>query len=178
MSIDPRPLVDEPLALDLVNTEWNDRDGRHDLLAEEAGLAVWLDATGRNGTADTDTLEALRQARAAIRAVIERAEDRSARAALNSVLARGAWVERLRHDGPERLPSTPKHWELGWQAAANLLALLRDEPERLRRCSGDHCQLAFYDTSRSGRRQWCSMAVCGNRAKARRHYARSQLDPS
>jgi predicted RNA-binding Zn ribbon-like protein len=41
------------------------------------------------------------------------------------------------------------------------------------------CILFFYDTLRSGRRQWCSMAGCGNRAKARRHYARSHgADPA
>ena len=36
------------------------------------------------------------------------------------------------------------------------------------------CVLRFYDASRGGRRQWCSMAACGNRAKARRHYARAR----
>lgn len=178
MSSDPRPLVDEPLALDLVNTEWIDQNGRHDLLADQAGLTVWLDATGRNDAADAGTLRALHQARAAIRAVIEHANDPAARASLNAVLTRGEWVERLGRDGPERTPATREHWALGWQAAANLLELLRDEPERIRRCSGHGCLLAFHDTSRSGRRQWCSMAVCGNRAKARRHYARTQRDPA
>jgi predicted RNA-binding Zn ribbon-like protein len=32
----------------------------------------------------------------------------------------------------------------------------------------------FYDTSRTGRRRWCDMATCGNRAKAARHRARSK----
>jgi predicted RNA-binding Zn ribbon-like protein len=31
--------------------------------------------------------------------------------------------------------------------------------------------LYFFDPT--GRRRWCSMAGCGNRAKAKRHYARS-----
>jgi predicted RNA-binding Zn ribbon-like protein len=34
--------------------------------------------------------------------------------------------------------------------------------------------LHFYDSSRGGPRQWCSMAGCGNRAKARRHYERAR----
>jgi len=39
---------------------------------------------------------------------------------------------------------------------------------RLRECEA--CTWLFLDTSRGGRRRWCSMATCGNRAKARRHY--------
>lgn len=175
MTDDPRPLVGEPLALDLVNTEWSDRDGRHDLLADAAGLNAWLSATARHAAADAATLAALNAARAAIRAVVQRPRDPDARAALNVVLARGGWVERLEPDGPERTTATRgEHWALAWEAAANLLELLRGEPERVRCCAGHDCLLAFHDTSRSGQRQWCSMAVCGNRAKARRHYARSR----
>jgi predicted RNA-binding Zn ribbon-like protein len=38
---------------------------------------------------------------------------------------------------------------------------------RLKACRADTCQWAFYDQSRNRSGQWCSMAVCGNRAKAR-----------
>jgi predicted RNA-binding Zn ribbon-like protein len=44
--------------------------------------------------------------------------------------------------------------------------------ERVKICPADDCLWAFYDTSRNGSRHWCSMAVCGNRAKARAHRAR------
>jgi predicted RNA-binding Zn ribbon-like protein len=43
---------------------------------------------------------------------------------------------------------------------------------RVKICPADDCRWAFYDASRNGSRQWCSMAVCGNRAKARAHRAR------
>jgi predicted RNA-binding Zn ribbon-like protein len=36
---------------------------------------------------------------------------------------------------------------------------------RMRICPADDCLWAFYDDSRSGNRRWCSMGVCGNRAK-------------
>ena len=36
---------------------------------------------------------------------------------------------------------------------------------RVRKCARDGCALLFLDTSRSGRRRWCSMAACGNKAK-------------
>ena len=44
---------------------------------------------------------------------------------------------------------------------------------RLRHCANPACGLFFYDNSRTRRRRWCSMAVCGNRSKvaafARKH---------
>jgi predicted RNA-binding Zn ribbon-like protein len=47
-----------------------------------------------------------------------------------------------------------------------------DGLERVKICPADDCRWAFHDNSRNGSRQWCSMAVCGNRAKARAHRAR------
>lgn len=49
--------------------------------------------------------------------------------------------------------------------------------DRIRICANDTCRWIFYDESRAGRRRWCDMATCGNRAKARRHRAR-QKDPA
>ena len=40
----------------------------------------------------------------------------------------------------------------------------------LRQCPGEGCAWLFLDTSRNKSRRWCSMEVCGNRSKARRHY--------
>lgn len=36
---------------------------------------------------------------------------------------------------------------------------------RLKVCASDTCRWAFYDTSRAGNGKWCSMRLCGNRAK-------------
>jgi predicted RNA-binding Zn ribbon-like protein len=38
---------------------------------------------------------------------------------------------------------------------------------RLKVCSNDACQWAFYDRSRNRSGKWCTMEVCGNRMKAR-----------
>jgi predicted RNA-binding Zn ribbon-like protein len=46
--------------------------------------------------------------------------------------------------------------------------------ERIRICANDTCRWLFYDESRAGRRRWCDMATCGNRAKAQRHRARQR----
>ena len=40
----------------------------------------------------------------------------------------------------------------------------------LRQCPGEGCAWLFLDTSRNKSRRWCTMEVCGNRSKARRHY--------
>ena len=47
-------------------------------------------------------------------------------------------------------------------------------PERLRICDNETCRWLFYDDSPTGRRRWCDMATCGNRAKARRHRERQK----
>ena len=63
-------------------------------------------------------------------------------------------------------------WRPAVMAAANLLDLLAEAPDRIRKCQNPACVLWFFDTTRNRTRRWCSMAVCGNRAKARRHYDR------
>ncbi|SEN93782.1 Conserved protein containing a Zn-ribbon-like motif, possibly RNA-binding [Amphibacillus marinus] len=45
---------------------------------------------------------------------------------------------------------------------------------RIRKCEHAECQLHFVDTSKSGRRRWCSMELCGNRQKAADFYARNK----
>ncbi|MFI6575227.1 CGNR zinc finger domain-containing protein [Nocardiopsis sp. NPDC050513] len=46
--------------------------------------------------------------------------------------------------------------------------------DRVRECAAHDCLLLFVDTSRPGRRRWCSMERCGNRAKARALRARRE----
>jgi predicted RNA-binding Zn ribbon-like protein len=59
--------------------------------------------------------------------------------------------------------------ELGL-AAGNFLAAV--DVSAIRACPGHDCGWLFLDPR--GRRRWCTMAVCGNRAKARRHAARTR----
>ncbi len=173
----PRPLTGEPLALDLVNTQWVDRGRSHDLFDEPGGTRVWLAGhrleppAGATGSRRVEA--ALRTARAALRAVLEQAgagiEDE-----LNAVLARGAVRRYVRDRSVDEQVEVEEHWLPAWRAAASYLELLDDHPERIRRCAHPSCVLYFYDTSRNGTRRWCSMEGCGSRAKASRHYARSR----
>jgi predicted RNA-binding Zn ribbon-like protein len=71
-------------------------------------------------------------------------------------------------------------WELPEDLAQPLdrVALLAGElltgPSRayVRICPGESCGWLFLD--QRGRRRWCSMATCGNRAKVRAHAARTR----
>ncbi|HZV61811.1 MAG TPA: ABATE domain-containing protein [Methylophilaceae bacterium] len=49
------------------------------------------------------------------------------------------------------------------EAAAELLAM--EDFSRVRKCESADCVLWFYDSTKSHKRRWCSMAVCGNRHK-------------
>jgi predicted RNA-binding Zn ribbon-like protein len=171
---DVRPLTGEPLALDLLNTEWIGEGERQDLLRDEAGLRAWLGSISAEDPANERTLAALIEARAAIRGVLERPDDPNARGALNLVLARGRVVLRLGDGGPEIVTEVAPEQSLAWRAARNLLELWEGSRERIKSCAHPDCILHFLDTSKSKTRRWCSMTGCGNRAKAKRHYERSR----
>ncbi len=84
------------------------------------------------------------------------------------VLCDGRFVwsgERLRFEAASLL--SPVLW-----SAADLLAGPRRA--RVRQCDNPECRWVFLDDSKSGNRRWCSMASCGNRAKAHRHYRKSK----
>jgi predicted RNA-binding Zn ribbon-like protein len=65
------------------------------------------------------------------------------------------------------------HGTLVFESTDRILAALAESMAdgswtRLKACRSDTCQFAFIDTARNRSRQWCDMAVCGNREKARR----------
>ncbi len=58
------------------------------------------------------------------------------------------------------------------ESVADLLAY--GDLSLIRKCENPECVLYFYDTTKNHKRRWCSMAACGNRAKARAFYQRSK----
>jgi predicted RNA-binding Zn ribbon-like protein len=81
------------------------------------------------------------------------------------------------------LAGTPARWTLralGLHDLPRVLALhgldlVQTMPrDRLRRCDDDGCGWLFLDTTRNHSRRWCSSGDCGNRDRARRHYARNR----
>jgi predicted RNA-binding Zn ribbon-like protein len=81
------------------------------------------------------------------------------------------------------LAGTPGRWTLQARSLEDLprvlalhgLDLVQTMPrDRLRRCDDDGCGWLFLDTTRNHSRRWCSSGDCGNRDRARRHYARNR----
>ncbi|REE96730.1 CGNR zinc finger domain-containing protein [Thermomonospora umbrina] len=166
-----RPLTGEPLALDLVNTRWPADGIWHDALDDPAHLAEWLGEHDLTPEDPERCREPLKTARAALRRSLEQGENDE----VNAVLAHGVLRLSL-HDGRpvEHLDPDDEAWRPAWLATRAYLDLLATAPPgRLRHCDGTGCVLWFLDTSRNGRRRWCSMAGCGNRAKAKAHYDRT-----
>ncbi|BBZ28864.1 hypothetical protein MMAD_31590 [Mycolicibacterium madagascariense] len=99
---------------------------------------------------------------------------------LNAVMQSGRRFTQLHHDDAGGLQMHDHHH---WTHPTQLLVpvaeawgrLLADgEPRLVRRCEG--CTIIFYDRTKAHRRRWCSMALCGNREKVRRHRAATAHD--
>jgi hypothetical protein len=91
---------------------------------------------------------------------------------LNALLAQDRRYTQLNPDSDTLSLHERRHWEqptqllvLSAQAWAQLL--VEGDPTLIRQCPG--CTIIFYDRTKAHRRRWCSMAICGNRAKVRRH---------
>ncbi|MEW1614106.1 ABATE domain-containing protein [Streptomyces sp. NPDC088744] len=94
-------------------------------------------------------------------------------ATVNDAAAHPPLVARLTAEGQ-------REWGPGATGTGLLSTVARDAVDlftgayahRVRTCGADDCRLLFVDTSRPGRRRWCSMERCGNRHKVRAHRAR------
>ena len=101
-------------------------------------------------------------------------------AALN-LAGRGSWLTiEFEAAGPRLLPTgrAPIDRALGVILSITARAMIDGRWHRLKACPGEDCGWAFYDHSRNNSGRWCSMAVCGGRAKARSHYLRHRSDRS
>ncbi len=144
-------------------------------LSDAQALAAWVEQFGPFDTVpvppDDGRVEGARRLREAIRTVIDSARrgvpcPASARDIVNA-------AARL----PPPAPAVADDGRLRWRAddpiAATLSLVARDALDltfspllaRVRQCAGTDCGALFVDASRPGRRRWCSMNTCGNRAK-------------
>ncbi len=195
-------LVGGRLCLDFANTVSNyAAEPRHDYLADYGELLAWwrhasviddaearqLARTAAQHPADAEAALArakeLREAIFDVFYAIAEGKRPPPRAidVLNASLGEALGGQRLVRNGDG--------WTLRCVADTRLDAPLRPiarsaaellvdnaRHERLHACGGvDHdCTWLFVDESKNGKRRWCSMADCGNRAKARRHYERTR----
>jgi predicted RNA-binding Zn ribbon-like protein len=84
--------------------------------------------------------------------------------------AGGDQALRLRRVRPWESPDELLHPVA--EAAADLVCSV--DFRLIRACEGSVCSLLFLDRTKAHGRRWCSMAVCGNRAKAAAHRARKR----
>jgi predicted RNA-binding Zn ribbon-like protein len=92
---------------------------------------------------------------------------------LNGLLAMDSFHETLHRVGKKRFQLVHSTTQLhGHKLALAILArqialfLAEANLNYLRRCANtSSCVLYFYDTTKNHRRQWCSVAMCGNRHK-------------
>ena len=188
---------DVPLetAFDFLNTLQLENGALVERLTSLDKAATWLaraavvpDAASITGLARTDSdrnalLDRLVTTRTALRDVAhavahERTPERQAIDEVNRALRSRERVELVAADDGVRLG----HSHVG-DAVDDVLARIAEpivreigsgHDDRVRVCANDTCRWIFYDESRSGRRRWCDMATCGNRAKARRHRERQK----
>ena len=99
-------------------------------------------------------------------------------ARLNGIFEAGSRRPELTRSGSDLMLEDRRGWET-WQSLLAPVAeavadlFVQGERDLVRHCEGLDCTLWFYDRTKSHRRRWCSMAVCGNRAKVREHRART-----
>jgi predicted RNA-binding Zn ribbon-like protein len=189
------------LALDFANTvDWRGSEDPQELLKSYADLVSWGQHAGAIAKQEARQLlrEALRR-RGVANGVVDRAiELRETIFRIFSAAANGlevddsdlAYLNRKLSAAMPRLKIGRRDDKYDWEwsgegalerilwpvvrAAAELLtsADLQD----IRECPGAGCRWLFVDKSRNRSRRWCSMEVCGNRAKARRHYQHTRSE--
>jgi predicted RNA-binding Zn ribbon-like protein len=188
----PLPRLGGALCLDFVNTiDPRLKPPREEFLGSFEQLAEWARFVGVLTPAQRRLLVA-RTTPSAANAVLSRAIElrealyrlfrspditsTKALAVLNRELRRAGGSPALEHRKgrfQKRWPSIAAAEQLIGPIARSASALLTSpELQRVRECAGDGCGWLFIDTSRAHRRRWCSMAICGNRLKARRHRQR------
>jgi predicted RNA-binding Zn ribbon-like protein len=160
-------------ALDLCNTHL----GETELLAEPEDLARWFVSAGLTDRPPPVSRRELAHAlelRDGLRPALL-ASDGPRVAALAE-----AWLDRTpgrlcverRTLTPRFEPERETSCCLLVTAVLDGLDLVRETPDRVRECAGDACPVVYLDTSRNRSRRWCSMEVCGARAKASTYYRR------
>jgi predicted RNA-binding Zn ribbon-like protein len=192
------PFLAGDVSLDFVNTTGGRTKARdHDRLRSFADAVSWARAANVVEAGEQDllhdhseaqpvkagqALHALRGQRESLHAFLlagVRAApgDPAARASVETWLRTAYQQARLSEHFPQRQAWHVDIDDVGLGLLSQRLALaagrLLGSPSRSHISECARCSWLFLDPSPSRRRRWCSMAVCGNRAKAERHHRRS-----
>ena len=100
---------------------------------------------------------------------------------LNSLLARDEAFSQILVSHDESGDRLELHTTRRWRSAESLLLPIAENLAQficeenfsdVKACEGTSCTLMFADHTRRRARRWCSMAICGNRAKQAAHRER------
>jgi predicted RNA-binding Zn ribbon-like protein len=160
---------DEEMLLDLLNTTPAVDGVRQDRLDDTERARSWSREHGGAGSAAESRL--IRQVRDALQAVVR---GERAPGTLAAYLEGVGYVPSLSGEGLGWTLEAPAEREVAARAVLAWGGLEKAGPGRLRPCANTECRLFLIDRSKVGNARWCSMAVCGNRMKARRHYRRAR----
>ncbi|GIF64581.1 hypothetical protein Ais01nite_26160 [Asanoa ishikariensis] len=160
---------DEAVLLAILNSTPVIDGEQRDELADPVAARDWLVGLGGRGT--RKEREHVLAARVALQGVVRGARPPETLAPL---LDGVALTPALTPAGITWNADVPADRDLAVRAILTWDALTKDNAGRLRPCANDECQLFLIDHSRTNTARWCSMAVCGNRMKARRHYQRNR----
>jgi predicted RNA-binding Zn ribbon-like protein len=166
------------LALDYVATVAERRTTRLEHLTAPEDLAEWIAQAGivDGPVAVTPAgLERAKEVREALFALVEAAIDgepapREALRVVNEAAAAPPPTPALQDAAIHREGDLDAVLSALARAALELLG--GQERARVKWCAGEDCTRPFVDRSRGGRRRWCGMAGCGDRAKAAAYRAR------
>jgi predicted RNA-binding Zn ribbon-like protein len=160
-------LLDEAFLLAVLNSTPVIDGVSTDNFADGARASAWLASVGGVGT-ETE-LEHVLGVRQALQSVVrgEQSPD-----VLAPELQGAARIPAMSDGEISWTLSVPPDRELAVRAVLTWAALAKRSPGRLRPCANGECHLFLIDHSKANTARWCSMAVCGNRMKARRHYQR------
>ncbi|PWD50793.1 hypothetical protein C8046_09180 [Serinibacter arcticus] len=144
-----------------------------DALGDDARAAAW--AVRHGGTGTRREVEQVRAVREVLRSIVVGEGDPRS---LTPFLLHVSQVPSISAGVVEWTLQAPADSLLAARAVIAWNELEKTRPGRLRPCGNPECRLFLVDRSHGNRAQWCSMAVCGNRMKARRHYDRTKASTS
>jgi predicted RNA-binding Zn ribbon-like protein len=184
--------IADDLALNFVNTRYGVSAGRRECLNSDEEVLDWLRRAGLGydgnaGLPDSKRGTLLKAALELRETALDLLSRRKAEtvgnpAALNRFLALDDRVQALKWKRG-RLPELERRQALPVIEAvlvpvADAIARLLTEGDfdLVRKCESSDCTLWFYDRTKAHHRRWCSMALCGNRAKVAAYRARQSAD--
>lgn len=157
--------ADEQLLLDLLNSTPLVGGTERDELDETIAWQQWRASHG--DTAESEGREALVSVRSALQAVVRNQQPTTA---LKPFLRGIRLKPAVSESGITWSLDSPSSGVVVARAVLAWDLVQQTKPGRLRACANPDCRRFLLDRSKANTGRWCSMQICGNRMKARRHY--------